>query len=162
MLLFFIVCLLSLERKNGPKFLAYLNGLASIGLRLVVTELEYRQAWGCGMTAAAKNIDRNRHPRTPPHPDTVSLSIQGWWSPCSRISRHEATTARRLWHAAGQLTHDLNLGIHVTEGIRPGALGALGYALRTSETMGMALRRLCRYHRFLHHVAEVKLTVAAE
>jgi Arabinose-binding domain of AraC transcription regulator, N-term len=43
--------------------------------------------------------------------------------------------------------------------IRPGAFGALDYAVRTSETMGVGLQRLCRYHRVLHDVAEVKLTV---
>jgi AraC-like DNA-binding protein len=35
----------------------------------------------------------------------------------------------------------------------------LGYALRTSETLGISVQRLCRYHRLLHDVAEVKLTI---
>jgi hypothetical protein len=135
------------------------------------------------MTAAARNIDRNRHAQTP-HPGTVSLSIRVLEPLLTYITArvHESSAflrdhgvdpmllgdpearlpqavATRLWQAAGQLTQDSNLGIHVAEGIPPGAFGALGYALRASETMGMALRRLCRYHRYLHDVAEVKLTV---
>jgi hypothetical protein len=74
-------------------------------------------------------------------------------------ARLPQAVATRLWLAAVQITHDSNLGIHVAEGIRPGAFGALDYALRTSGTMGIGLVRLCRYHRFLHDVAEVKLTV---
>ena len=135
------------------------------------------------MTAAAKKIDRNRHARKH-HPGTVSLSarvlepligyITAQGHDISAFLRDQGVDPMllsdpevrlphaigiRLWHAAGQLTHDLNLGIHVAEGIQPGDFGALGYALRTSETLGMALQRLCRYHRVLHDVAEVKLTV---
>jgi hypothetical protein len=136
------------------------------------------------MTAAAKSIDRNRHARTPAHLGIVSLSIRVVERLLTYITArgHDSSAflwdqgvdpmllrdpearlphavAIHLWHAAGQLTRDLNLGIHVAEGIRPGAFGALDYALRTSETMGMGLQRLCRYHRFLHDIAEVKLTV---
>jgi AraC-like DNA-binding protein len=69
------------------------------------------------------------------------------------------TVAVSLWAEAARLTNDLDLGLHVAEGIRPGAYGALGYALRTSENFGRSLERLCRYHRVLHDLAEVQLTV---
>jgi AraC-like DNA-binding protein len=69
------------------------------------------------------------------------------------------TVAATLWSAAARLTNDLDLGLHAAEGIRPGALGALGYALRTSDTFGVSLERLCRYHRVLHDAAEVQLMV---
>ena len=62
-----------------------------------------------------------------------------------------------LWEGASRLTNDLDLGLHVAEGIRPGSYGALDYAVRTSATMGEGLRRLSRYHRFLHDIAEIKL-----
>lgn len=136
------------------------------------------------MTATARNIDRNRQARTPAQPGAVSLSIRvlgpllGYiksrghdtsaflrdqgvdpellGDPESRLPQAIAT---RLWLAAGELTQDSNLGIHVAEGVQPGTLGALGYALRTSETLSMSFQRLCRYHRLLHDVAEVKLAL---
>lgn len=136
------------------------------------------------MNGPDRSIDRNRHARTPPHLGTVSVSIRAIRPLLAYITarghdtpaflrdhgvdpmllrdpeaRLPQAVATRLWHAAGQLTRDLNLGIHVAEGIRPGAFGALDYAVRTSETMGMGLQRLCRYHRLLHDVAEAKLTV---
>jgi AraC-like DNA-binding protein len=67
-----------------------------------------------------------------------------------------------LWQAACRLTNDSNLGLHVAEGIRAGVYGALDYAVRTCETLGEGLRRLSRYHRFLHDVAETTLTVDRE
>ena len=67
-----------------------------------------------------------------------------------------------LWLAAGQLTNDLNLGLHVAAGIRPGAYGALDYAARKCATLREGLRRLSRYHRFLHDVAETRLRVEGD
>lgn len=77
-------------------------------------------------------------------------------------ARLPQAVASRLWLAAGDLTQDLNLGIHVAEGIQAGDFGALSYAVRTSATMGIGLQRLCRYHRVLHDFAEVKLTIKNE
>src|SRR5262249_14840478 len=130
------------------------------------------------------NIDRNRQPRTASHPGAVSLSIRVLGPLLAYVAsrghdiqaflkdhgvdpallrdpeaRLPHAVSIRLWPAAIQLTQDSNLGIHVAEGIRPGAFGALDYAVRTSETLGIGLQRLSRYHRFLHDVAEVKLTV---
>jgi hypothetical protein len=65
--------------------------------------------------------------------------------------------AIRLWQAAGELTNDTNLGLHVAEAIRPGLFGALDYALRTSADLGTAFTRLCTYHRLLHDAAHVEL-----
>jgi Arabinose-binding domain of AraC transcription regulator, N-term len=134
------------------------------------------------MTAAAKSIDRRRHGGA--HPGAVSLSIRVIGPLLSYLAargyvgaaflrdhdidpallrdpeaRLPHVVAIGLWQSAGEFTHDSNLGLHVAEGIRPGAFGALDYAVRTSETMGVGLQRLCRYHRVLHDVAEVKLTV---
>ena len=63
-----------------------------------------------------------------------------------------------LWTAAGRLTNDPNLGLHVAAGIRPGTYGVLDYAVRTCETLEEGLRRLALYHRFLHDVAETRLS----
>jgi AraC-like DNA-binding protein len=65
--------------------------------------------------------------------------------------------AIRLWQAAGELTNDTNLGLHVAEAIRPGLFGALDYALRTCANLGAAFTRLCTYHRLLHDAAHVEL-----
>jgi Arabinose-binding domain of AraC transcription regulator, N-term len=124
------------------------------------------------MTAAAKSIDRRRHGGA--HPGAVSLSIRVIGPLLSYLAargyvgaaflrdhdidpvllrdpeaRLPHVVAIGLWQSAGEFTHDSNLGLHVAEGIRPGAFGALDYAVRTSETMGVGLQRLCRYHRVL-------------
>src|SRR5262249_24619482 len=59
-------------------------------------------------------------------------------------------------------TNDLDLGLHVAEGIRPLTFGALGLALRTSENLGGAAKRLCRYHRLLHDAEEVRLALSGD
>src|SRR5499427_6216161 len=138
------------------------------------------------MTGIDRSVDRNRHAQTP-QPGRLSLSVrvleplliylkarghdssaflkdQGvdptiFGNPEARLPH---TVAVSLWPAAARLTNDLDLGLHVAEGIRPGAYGALGYALRTSENFGMSLQRLRRYHRVLHDAAEVQLTVRGD
>jgi len=138
------------------------------------------------MTGTDRNIDRNRHRQTPQlgrvslsvrvleplllyleargHDSSAFLKTQGvdpttFRDPEARL--HHAVAAS-LWRAAARLTNDFDLGLHVAEGIRPGAYGALGYALRTSENLGMSLQRLCRYHRVLHDAAEVQLIVRGD
>src|SRR6516164_3464673 len=138
------------------------------------------------MTWTDRNIDRTRHAQTP-QPGRVSLSVrvlepllfylkaQGHDSSAFLRThgvdpaifrdperRLPHTVAVSLWPAAVRLTNDSDLGLHVAEGIRPGAYGALGYALRTSENLGMSLQRLCRYHRVFHDAAEVQLTVRGD
>ena len=138
------------------------------------------------MTGIDRNIDRNRHAQAPQlgkislsvrvlepllryitargHDSSVFLRAQG--IDPTILSNPEArlphTVAASLWLAAARLTNDLDLGLHVAEEIRPGAYGALGYALRTSENFGTSLQRLCRYHRVLHDAAEVQLTVRGD
>src|SRR5262249_34515566 len=136
------------------------------------------------MTGKARNIDRNRHAPTAQQVGRISLSIRVlepllmyltarghdsaaflkthgvdptiFRDPEARLPH---TVAGLILPGAAQLANDFDFGLHVGEGIRPGAYGALGYALRTSETFGISLRRLSRYHRLLHDVAEVKLTI---
>jgi AraC-like DNA-binding protein len=136
------------------------------------------------MTKSDKNTDRNRHsPVALPaggvsvsqrsvravlmyvtargHDVNALLRGQGMdpvWlrDPEARLP-HAA--AIRLWQAAGQLTNDPDLGLHVAEAIRPGLFGALEYALRTSANLGEAFTRLSRYHRLLHDAAQVRLKI---
>jgi AraC-like DNA-binding protein len=63
--------------------------------------------------------------------------------------------AIRLWKAAGELTNDADLGLHVAEAVQPGQFGALDYVLRTSVNLGDAFRRLSAYDRILHDSAQV-------
>lgn len=136
------------------------------------------------MTGADRKIDRNRHSRMPGHTGSVRLSVrvlrpllmyiearghdsaaflkaQGIDPGIFRDSEASVphATAASLWPAATRLSGDMNLGLHVAEGIRPGSFGVLEYVVRTSDTLGMGLQRLSRYHRLLHGAAEVKLSV---
>jgi len=136
------------------------------------------------MTRADRNIDRNGHARLPERAGKISLSIRSVQPILMYLTGrgHDSTAfliangvdplifrdpearlphavAISLWSAAGQLTNDPNLGLHVAAGIRPGIYGALDYAVRTCETLGEGLRRLALYHRFLHDVAETRLSV---
>ena len=135
------------------------------------------------MTRADKNIDRNGHARLAAR-GKISLSIRsvqpilmyiasrghdsGSFLKANGVdplifrdpeARLPHAVAISLWSAAGQLTNDPNLGLHVAAGIRPGIYGALDYAVRTCATLGEGLRRLALYHRFLHDVAETRLDV---
>jgi AraC-like DNA-binding protein len=136
------------------------------------------------MTALAKTLDRNRqagsstraagvlvsaravrplllHVAAKGYDSSALLRDQGvdpavFSDPDARLPH---ATAARLWPAASRLTNDADLGLHVAQAIRPGAFGVLDYAVRTSENLGAGFETLCRYHRCLHDVAEVKLTI---
>src|SRR5262249_26245145 len=139
------------------------------------------------MTVTAKNLDRNRRGAALADGAGVSLSIRvvrpllGYLTAKGHDSsaflraqgvdplifrdpeaRLPHSTAVSLWPAAARLTNDLDLGLHVAEGIRPLTFGALGLALRTSENLGGAAKRLCRYHRLLHDAEEVRLAVSGD
>jgi len=136
------------------------------------------------MTRPDQSIDRNGHTRMTASMGKISLSIRTVQPVLAYISgkgydssdflrshnvdpsivrdpeaRLPHNVAVSLWLAAGRLTNDPNLGLHVAGGIRPGVYGALDYAVRTCETLGEGLQRLCRYHRFLHDIAETRLSV---
>lgn len=136
------------------------------------------------MTEAAKSSDRNRHAGTLPHVGRASVSVRAvqplllyltargqdhalflkaqgvdpvmFRDPETRLPH---TVAAPLWLAAARLTNDPDLGLHVAEGVQPGNYGVLDYAVRTSENLGIGLQRLAQYTRFLHDIAEIKLTV---
>ena len=70
---------------------------------------------------------------------------------------HELAIA--VWREAAERSGDDTFGIHAAEQIRPGAFDVLDYATRSSVTLGEAFERLVRYHRVLHDVAVVRMSV---
>jgi AraC-like DNA-binding protein len=139
------------------------------------------------MTQSDKNIDRNGHRRMALDRGGVAVSLRSVRPVLMYITargydvnallrrqgvdpillhdpeaRLPHTTAIRLWQAAGQLTSDTQLGLHVAEAIQPGQFGALDYALRTSANLEAAFTRLCRYHRLLHDAALVEFEIGRD
>ncbi|WP_437278076.1 AraC family transcriptional regulator [Sorangium sp. So ce375] len=53
----------------------------------------------------------------------------------------------RLWCEAARLLGDDSFGLHLAERLQVGSLGALGFAVRSSATVGEALTRAARYLR---------------
>lgn len=60
----------------------------------------------------------------------------------------------RLWDTAAELGEDADFGLHAAEAIRPGAFDVLDYAVRTAPNLGEALKRIVRYNRLVHDLAE--------
>lgn len=58
-------------------------------------------------------------------------------------------SARRLWHEAARLTGDEDFGLHLSELLQVGDFGGLGFAARSSATVGEAYQRVVRYLRVL-------------
>lgn len=67
------------------------------------------------------------------------------------------TCADRLWHHAARLSGDDLLGIHVAELFAPADLGGLGFAVRSSATVGESYRRIVRYLKLLVAVGALSL-----
>jgi hypothetical protein len=136
------------------------------------------------MTKSDKTIDLTRHSQRPPQAGSVSVSVRsvrpvlmyitGQGYDANGLLRGEDanpillsdpdarlphTTAIRLWQAAGRITNDPDLGLHVAGALQPGQFGALEYALRTSANLGAAFTRLSAYHRILHDAAQVLVEI---
>src|SRR5262245_21471968 len=67
--------------------------------------------------------------------------------------------ALAVWREEVRCSGDDAFGIHAAEQIRPGAFDVLDYTTRSSATLGEGLQRLVRYHRILHDVAVVQLSL---
>ena len=74
-------------------------------------------------------------------------------------ARVPATLEAQLLEAAERLTGDESVGLRVAQSLTAGAYDVLGYALRSSATLGQALERLARYHRLIHESAAVQTEV---
>jgi AraC-like DNA-binding protein len=64
---------------------------------------------------------------------------------------------RRLWREAERVTRDPEIGLHAGAKVRPAALDALGYVMRSAPTLRDALAAAVRFHRFVISGAEVNL-----
>lgn len=62
-----------------------------------------------------------------------------------------------LWEATAEASGDPCFGLHAAAHLRSDDFDVFGYALRTSATLGDALRNAARYNRLLHDVAEIAL-----
>lgn len=67
---------------------------------------------------------------------------------------------RRLWREAVRLTGDEDFGLHLSEKLAVETFGALGFAVRSSATVGEAFERTARYLRLI--VRGPALTIEVE
>ncbi len=72
----------------------------------------------------------------------AGLAVETLADPDGRVSHRQE---HRLWSEAIRLTGDDAFGLQLAERLTPHDLGALGYAMRSSATLGDAYQRLCRY-----------------
>lgn len=68
--------------------------------------------------------------------------------PDARLPR---AAENRMWHEAARLTRDEAFGLHLPERLPTDGLGAIGFALRSSPTIGGAYDRVGRYMRLVAH-----------
>jgi AraC-like DNA-binding protein len=90
---------------------------------------------------------------------TAGLPVALLQSPESTI---DGELAERCWQAALAATRDPDLGLHLGEAAHPSALGVLGFAMLSSETLGVALGRLVRYWRLKGDATRVELAADME
>jgi AraC-like DNA-binding protein len=65
--------------------------------------------------------------------------------------------ALRAWQRAAAMTGDPAFGLSASEQLQPGSLGALGYAIHGSATLGEGLRRLAAFLRLVNPHARLLL-----
>ena len=76
----------------------------------------------------------------------AGLTPQDLADPDGRLPR---TAEQRLWNEAARLTGEEAFGVHLSRQLPVDGLGALGFAVRSSATVGEAYRRVMRYLRLL-------------
>ncbi len=67
---------------------------------------------------------------------------------------------QRLWLEAPRLTNDDAFGLHLGETLQPHDAGGLGFAVRSSATLGEAYARIARYLRVVHPEAGLEVVEA--
>lgn len=72
--------------------------------------------------------------------------------PSQHLSRYPAEAWCQLLLRAAERLEDPLLGLHLGQSIQPAHLGALGYVLQASDTLGEAMLRILRYHRLMHDI----------
>jgi AraC-like DNA-binding protein len=74
--------------------------------------------------------------------------------PDGRVPR---TVEVRLWYEAVRLTGDDSFGLHLSEHLPVDGLGPIGFAVRSSATVGEAYERVVRYLRLVAHGPALEL-----
>jgi len=86
--------------------------------------------------------------------------------PAAALQSPESTVdgqqAERCWQAALSATQDTDLGLHLGEAAHPSALGVLGFAMLSSDTLGVAVGRLVRYWRIKGDATRVAIEVGSD
>jgi len=79
-----------------------------------------------------------------------------------RDVRVPATLEAQLLEAAERLTGDEVIGLRVAQSLTAGTYDVLGYAWRTSATLGEALDRLRSFHRLIHESTTLQTEVEGD
>jgi AraC-like DNA-binding protein len=74
-------------------------------------------------------------------------------------ARLPVSSELRLWSEAVRLTRDESLGLRLLESLQIGDFGGIGYAVRSSTTLGGAYERVVRYLRLLNRELGLRLVV---
>jgi AraC-like DNA-binding protein len=69
----------------------------------------------------------------------------------------DARLMERVWDVAVEETGDANLGLHLGAGIEPAAIGVLGLAMMSCDTLQTALLKLIRYWDLMSNATRIEL-----
>jgi AraC-like DNA-binding protein len=89
----------------------------------------------------------------------AGVSLAELEDPSARIPFESAV---RLSLASADEVGDPAFGLHLAERYSPGMFGLLDYLAQSSQTLGQAIRHLCRYNRLLQDAAETRLELVGE
>ncbi len=73
----------------------------------------------------------------------------------------DARQMERVWEVAVEETGDAHLGLHLGEGIQPAAIGVLGVAMMSCDTLQAALLKLIRYWDLMSNATRIGLSTSA-
>lgn len=71
----------------------------------------------------------------------------------------DARLMERVWQVAVEETGDVTLGLHLGAGIQPAAIGVLGLAMMSCETLEAALLKLIRYWDLMSNATRIELAI---
>jgi AraC-like DNA-binding protein len=84
----------------------------------------------------------------------AGLRAEQLTNPDGRLPRESEV---RLWEAAVRLSQDTDLGLHMAAQLNVGILGGLGFAVRSSATLGEAYERVARYLSLVNQDIELQI-----
>jgi len=77
-------------------------------------------------------------------------------------TRVPTSVAMALLARSVEQTGDSNLGLHLAERAQLGSFDVHFFAMASSQTLGAAYERLCRYQRLIHETSRVNLEIARD